>query len=184
MIKRLIFGARNVAARIGGRAVRVASEEVGRVSYLHRKLQVPRDYAERGLPFYREASSLVSAPTGRDGRNLLMTPATQSQWLAMHSAARKAGIELFIQWAFRSLDQQAALVRAELLAGRTINEALTLVAAPGYSEHHTGQALDIGSDDCFPLTGDFEHTKAFFGSATTLRISVSDCPIRATIGSD
>ena len=32
---------------------------------------------------------------------------------------------------------------------------------PGYSEHHTGRALDITTSDCEPLTEAFELTEAF-----------------------
>jgi len=34
-------------------------------------------------------------------------------------------------------------------------------AAPGYSEHHTGRAIDIGASGEPPLTETFEHTAAF-----------------------
>jgi D-alanyl-D-alanine carboxypeptidase len=34
-------------------------------------------------------------------------------------------------------------------------------ALPGYSEHHTGRAIDITTPDFKPLTEEFEHSSAF-----------------------
>ncbi len=38
---------------------------------------------------------------------------------------------------------------------------LTVNAYPGFSEHHTGRAIDIGSPDCPLLTEGFARTKEF-----------------------
>ena len=129
-----------------------------RVNALHRRLRVPRDYARRGLPFYREASNLVAVPCGPDGKHRLMAPAIRSQWLAMQAGAAAAGITLFVRAAFRSVDDQAQLIRDQLSSGGRIDQLLTWIAAPGYSEHHTGRALDI---DCTPTRREFEHTPGF-----------------------
>lgn len=129
-----------------------------RVNALHRELRVPRDYARRGLPFHREASVLVAVPCGLDGKQCLMTPATRSQWVAMQTAAADAGITLLVRWAFRSVDEQAQLIRTRLSLGGDIDQLLTEIAAPGYSEHHTGRTLDI---DSIPAEKSFENTRAF-----------------------
>lgn len=130
-----------------------------RVNALHRKLRVPRDYTLRGLPFHREASELVAVPCGLDGQQRLMTPATRSLWLALHAAAAAAGITLLVRWAFRGIDDQAQLIRDQLsCGGGSIEQLLTWIAAPGYSEHHTGRALDF---ECVPAEMEFENTRAF-----------------------
>ena len=130
-----------------------------RVNALHRKLRVPRDYALRGLPFHREASDLVAVPCGLDGKQRLMTPATRSQWLALQAAAAASGIALAVRGAFRGVDDQARLIRDKLsCAGGSIEQLLTWIAAPGYSEHHTGRALDF---ECVPAEMEFENTRAF-----------------------
>lgn len=127
-----------------------------RVNALHRKLGVPRDYPQRGMPFHREASDLVAVPCGIDGEHRWMTPATRSQWLALQAAAAADGITILVRAAFRSVDAQARLIREELSFGGDIDQLLTGIAAPGYSQHHTGRALDI------ERTGvDFENTPAF-----------------------
>jgi zinc D-Ala-D-Ala carboxypeptidase len=130
-----------------------------RVNALHRRLQIPQDYARRGLSFHREAPELVAVPCGFDGQNHLMTPETRSQWFALQAAAGADGIILWIRWAFRSVDDQAQLIRDELSRGdKSIEQVMTRIAAPGYSEHHTGRALDL---DCRPAERAFEESKAF-----------------------
>lgn len=128
-----------------------------RVNAMHRKLRVPRDYRDRGLPLYREASDLV-AVSGLAGRACLMTHVTRSRWLAMQASAAAAGITLLVRWGFRSLGEQAFLIRQELRDGCSMHEVLTRIAAPGYSEHHTGRALDI---ECAARVEEFERTDAF-----------------------
>ena len=38
---------------------------------------------------------------------------------------------------------------------------MTVSAAPGYSEHHTGRAVDIATPGSRPLTEEFEDSAAF-----------------------
>lgn len=129
-----------------------------RVNALHRILRVPPDYGQRGLPFHREALELVAAPCSPDGRQCLMTPTTRSQWLALQRAAASSGVVLLVKWGFRSIDEQAQLIRDQLSCGGEIDQLLTWIAAPGFSEHHTGRALDF---DCVPAEKEFEKTRAF-----------------------
>jgi len=56
---------------------------------------------------------------------------------------------------------QASLIRRKLEAGQSVSEILNVNAAPGYSEHHTGRAIDIAVPDAEPLTEEFESSKAF-----------------------
>lgn len=79
----------------------------------------------------------------------------------MRDAAAADGVELLLISAFRSVEFQAALIRAKLARGMTISEVLKVNAPPGYSEHHTGCAIDIGARDMAPLDEAFESTPAF-----------------------
>ena len=45
--------------------------------------------------------------------------------------------------------------------GQVIEEILKVSAAPGYSEHHTGLAVDVASPGSRPLTEEFEESEAF-----------------------
>jgi len=77
----------------------------------------------------------------------------------MQTAAAKDGISLMVRWAFRSTDDQVHLIREQVSISRnSIEDLLSWIAAPGHSEHHTGQALDF---ECIPADAQFEETPAF-----------------------
>ena len=134
---------------------------IHRLRTLHQKLDIPRNYDQRGLTFHREATTLVSSSSGISGEVCLMTPTTKNKWLDMRAAAADAGITLLLACAFRDLEEQARLIQTQLARGAEMEQILTWIAAPGYSEHHTGRALDIGSRDCFPPSSEFANTAAF-----------------------
>ena len=115
----------------------------------------------RRLPFHIEARHLTPVGLGTDGRDKLLHRPAARAWLRMRAAAAKGGIDLLLVSAFRSYAFQAALIRNKLQRGASLDEVLCINAPPGYSEHHTGHAVDIGSADCGPLEEAFEHTQAF-----------------------
>jgi D-alanyl-D-alanine carboxypeptidase len=116
---------------------------------------------QRGLTAFPEAGRLVCAGIGTDGRDKFLTPAAAVAWATMVRSARNAGVQLELISAFRSYDFQRALLRGKLAKGRTLDEILRVNAPPGYSEHHTGRAVDIGTPGCAPLDEAFENTAAF-----------------------
>src|SRR3546814_8550538 len=109
----------------------------------------------------REARSLRAVGLGTDGRDKLLVAGAALAWRAMHDAAAVDGVELLLISAFRSIEFQAALVRDKLARGITIDEILMVNAPPGYSEHHSGRAIDTGARGLEPLDEDFEVTLAF-----------------------
>ncbi len=115
----------------------------------------------RGLPFQLEARHLTPVGLGPDGRDKLLHRPAARAWLKMRSAAAKDHIELHLVSAFRSYAFQAALIRGKLQRGASLDAVLCINAPPGYSEHHTGLAVDIGSADSGPLEESFEHTAVF-----------------------
>jgi D-alanyl-D-alanine carboxypeptidase len=68
---------------------------------------------------------------------------------------------LLIVSGFRGIDYQARLIRKKINAGQVLSDILTVSAAPGYSEHHTGRAVDIATPGSRPLTEEFEGSEAF-----------------------
>lgn len=126
-------------------------------------LGIPADYAERRhLPLQGEAKRLVSiGPAADDGKTLRMTPRAASAWKRMRAAAAHDGVQLLPLSAFRSVERQARIIRRKLAAGQRISDILRLVAAPGYSEHHTGRAIDIGTPGETDLEESFARTAAF-----------------------
>ena len=79
----------------------------------------------------------------------------------MKTAAAEQGVSLFLISAFRSLQYQHDLIAGKLQKGRSLKQILAVNAAPGFSEHHSGCAVDLGTTDCDALVEEFENTEAF-----------------------
>jgi D-alanyl-D-alanine carboxypeptidase len=129
---------------------------------LHEELGISADYGRStDLPVFQEAGDLVDVGLNLVGRMQRLAPDAARQWNAMLEAATQDSITLMIVSGFRSVEYQAALIRKKINAGQVIDEILTVNAAPGHSEHHTGLAIDIATPGSRPLTEDFESTDAF-----------------------
>lgn len=115
----------------------------------------------RGLCEHEEAGTLVLAEISADGREYLLVPAAAVAWRELKSAAEADGITIFLASAFRSVARQCEIIRTKLDAGMDIGEILTICAPPGFSEHHTGRAVDIVCPDMPDLEVEFEDTQAF-----------------------
>ena len=90
-----------------------------------------------------------------------MTPAAATAWSRMQSAANSRGVELQLVSAFRGVSYQANLFRRKLSEGQSLDKILSVSAAPGYSEHHSGRAIDITTPGKKPLEEDFADSKAY-----------------------
>lgn len=133
-----------------------------RVESVLASLQISPDiFASRALPLCQEAEILALAEFASDGREHLLVPAAADAWRAMRAAARADGLELKIVSAFRGLDRQAEIVRKKLARGLSLDEILAVSAPPGFSEHHTGRAVDVGMDGAASLELEFGRTPAF-----------------------
>lgn len=117
--------------------------------------------AGRGLCVYQEAEILEPADTDADGKPHLLAPAAASAWRTLKADAARDGVALFIVSAFRSVERQAEIVRRKLGSGMSIEQVLSACAPPGYSEHHTGCAIDVSTPGVPPLEVEFERTPAF-----------------------
>ena len=123
---------------------------------------MPADYGrKRGLPPQAEATELVSIGTTPDGRDLRLSPEAAQAWVRMRDAASSAGIAIVALSGFRSVERQEAIIAAKVAAGQSMDEILGTVAAPGYSEHHTGRAVDVAVPERPALTEAFAETEAF-----------------------
>lgn len=132
-----------------------------RIDALHRQLGIPADYAKRtGLPLQSEPETLVTVVT-RDERTQQLTPGAAARWAQLEAAAERDAIRLILISSFRSIDYQAHLIERKLSHGLAIDDILKVNAAPGYSEHHSGRAVDVSVPDEEPLTESFENTAAF-----------------------
>ena len=134
------------------------------LTVLHRELGIPASYAaDRQLAPHREAleQELVEAGINDEGQPVLLVRLAATAWAHMRRAAMRDDIDLFVLSGFRSIARQTEIFRDKLAAGQAVNEILRYVAAPGFSEHHTGRALDIGSPEHSELDEAFAETDAF-----------------------
>jgi D-alanyl-D-alanine carboxypeptidase len=133
-----------------------------RIASLHAELGIPRDYARRrALPPQPEARGLVVVgPDIYDREQRLLAPAAAA-WHAMVEAAARDGVELQLVSAYRSVSYQAGIVRRKLERGQPIDDILRVSAAPGFSEHHSGRAVDVTTPGCAVLEETFEDSEAF-----------------------
>ncbi len=117
--------------------------------------------ARNPIPFHPEPTQLVVAEVGQDGSEYQLIPEAARAWKAMKDAAREGGIVIELVSAFRNIERQADIIRAKLAKNMPIETILTLSAPPGYSEHHSGRAIDINTPGCEATEEPFEHTDAF-----------------------
>jgi D-alanyl-D-alanine carboxypeptidase len=133
-----------------------------RIRSLLAALEIPGDLIRaRALPLCPEAEQLVIAGIGEGGREHRLTPGAAAAWRRMSAAALADGVVIRIASAFRSIDRQAEIVRDKLAQGVSLTDILSASAPPGYSEHHTGRALDITTDGVTPFELEFADTPAF-----------------------
>jgi len=121
----------------------------------------PELIAARGLHPCVEAEYLELVETGVDGREHRLVPEAASAWRQMKNAALQAGVPLSIVSAYRSVDRQVEIIRRKLDAGQKIEDILCVSAPPGFSEHHTGCAVDLAEPDAPLLETSFDQTAAF-----------------------
>lgn len=121
----------------------------------------PALIASRGLRPCVEAGYLELVEVGTDGREHRLIPEAAAAWRRMKDAALQVGICLLMVSAYRSVDRQVEIVRRKLDAGQKIEDILCVSAPPGFSEHHTGCAVDLGEPDTPLLEACFDQTAAF-----------------------
>ncbi len=132
------------------------------IAAMHAELGIPADYSERfKLALCEEAAELVSIGSDMFGRKQRLAPLAADAWRRMRAAARRDGVRFLVVSAFRSVDSQRSIIARKLDKGRSVADILQVNAAPGYSEHHTGRALDLTTPGSPPLEQGFESTGAF-----------------------
>jgi zinc D-Ala-D-Ala carboxypeptidase len=114
------------------------------------------------LPFQEEAtlSNLEITALDHVGRPLILEKIAAAAWKAMVEASKKDGITLMPVSGFRSYRYQAEVIKNKLLNGIPLDTILQENALPGFSEHHTGRAVDLANLDG-KLDFSFEESAAF-----------------------
>lgn len=119
------------------------------------------DLEDYDFPHFSEACRLHSCNKDMFDREAYLHPRAKIAWQRMQKFAKIDGISLQIISAFRSMDYQKELIQAKLDKGEKIENILKVNTLPGYSEHHTGCAIDIGSKDAAILEEEFDQSPAF-----------------------
>lgn len=115
----------------------------------------------RGLAVIAEPATLACNGLDVFGRPLWLRPDALIAWTAMRSAAQHDGVLLLPISGWRSMHYQARLLASKLARGQTLAQMLTVSAAPGFSEHHAGTALDLAAAGDLALEERFETSAAF-----------------------
>lgn len=147
-----------------------ASDWMKTVYKLHAELGIPEDYGARHrLMMVPDCAQLQSIGFDVYEREQWLMPEAAEAWQNMRAAASRAGVELQVVSAFRGHKYQADLIRRKLEKGQKIQQILTVSAAPGFSQHHAGRALDLKSPNEPPLEESFARTSAYRWLATNAR---------------
>ena len=126
------------------------------------ELGIPTSFVtQRHRPLHCECEDLVSIGLDMFGREQRLERRAASKWQSMLPTAGHDGVVLAAISGFRSFDYQRKIIERKLAAGLTVEQIVCVSALPGFSEHHTGRAIDIGTPGCPPVTEEFEQTPAF-----------------------
>lgn len=83
--------------------------------------------------------------------------------MKMINTARDEGVWIVPVSGFRAISVQSELFENQIQRRGSVEEAALVSAPPGYSEHHTGYAIDL-TDGHYPrtdITNEFENTEAY-----------------------
>jgi zinc D-Ala-D-Ala carboxypeptidase len=124
-------------------------------------LDVEAYAAASGLAAITEPVQLEYA--GRDAfkRPLWLDYDAGKAWARLQRQARQDGVALLAISGYRSAHYQMGIFRRKLARGSSLADILQVNAAPGFSEHHSGRAIDIGTPGQAPAEESFEHTAAY-----------------------
>lgn len=112
---------------------------------------------------YKEAPEAELQPIVADG-SIRLRAAAAKKFQEMVDAAAADGVILVPISGFRALDEQQSLFfDVKEQRGQVAVKRAEVSAPPGYSEHHTGYAIDIGDGNvpATDLNPNFENTAAF-----------------------
>lgn len=117
--------------------------------------------ARTGLTLVAEPAWLALAGFDRYRRALWLDVQAANAWQHMRDAALRDEVVLEAISGYRSHDYQLGIFARKRARGLEVDEILNVNAAPGYSEHHSGYALDISTPGEAAAEASFEATPAF-----------------------
>ncbi len=155
-LERIVDYRRDGLVRVGELALDRIAERLAALG-----LDAEAYQARTGLALVAEPDRLALAGFDRFRRPLWLHPAAARAWAHLRTAALADGVALDAISGYRSHDYQLGIFERKLARGQDVAQILTVNAAPGYSEHHGGLALDIGTPGEPPAEESFERTAAF-----------------------
>ena len=139
-----------------------ASLPLERLELRLEQLGIDRNYGHRtALSLVAEPALLAFAGFDRYRRALWLRQGAARAWRRLRDAALQDDVVLDAISGYRSHDYQLGIFERKRERGLSVADILTVNAAPGYSEHHSGCALDIGTPGEPPAEESFEDTPAF-----------------------
>jgi D-alanyl-D-alanine carboxypeptidase len=133
-----------------------------RIRRLLNSIGIDPDYGrQHRLMLQEECRELAAIGKDALGREQMLRPRAARAWLSMRRAAEGDGIQLQAASSFRSVGYQVSIIERKKQAGQDLAQILEVSAAPGFSEHHTGRAVDVATPGSEPLEVEFETTPAF-----------------------
>ena len=143
-------------------ATQLAAQYEQRILQALQDLGISTSYATtRRQSHHLEADDLVSIGLDQAGREQRMERTAAARWQSMRDTATREAITLDIVSAFRSFDYQKQIIARKIAAGQSLEQILRVSALPGFSEHHSGRAIDLGTPGSPPLTEAFAVTAAY-----------------------
>ena len=137
---------------------------VDSIGYLNKINKVIMDFSinsDLSNKIYFESCNLVTVGKDIHGRNLQLDSIAVEEFLKMKDHAERDSIKLRVASSFRTFDYQSKIIYKKLKRGLSIEHILKENTLPGYSEHHTGRAVDFIAIDQTSLSVNFEKTETF-----------------------
>ena len=129
---------------------------------LHASLGIPAEYYKNTkLAYFSAPTALISIGADVFGRPQRLEQTAATAWFAMREHAESDGIALQVVSAYRSAEYQAEVIQRSLDKGDQIELILQRIAAPGFSEHQSGRALDLTTPGYEAVEEEFEESNAF-----------------------
>ncbi len=125
------------------------------------EINVEQYASSHQLQIVAEPCVLEYVGQDRFNRALWLEYQTKAAWQRMQGGAKQDGEILHAISGFRGYHYQMGIFQRKMARGLTLNAILMVNAAPGFSEHHSGRAIDISALGEPAAEQSFEQSQAF-----------------------
>ena len=94
-------------------------------------------------------------------RKIFISHRSRPYLFSLDSAAKSNDITLLIISGYRSYLKQAQIINNKLESGKPLSQILKENELPGYSQHHTGSAIDICTENDNTLAINFQYSREY-----------------------